>query len=319
MFYVSLLISVVLTIAAVLIFNIDSRAVRSFMYEVEKSVQHRRDNKKGKISLKKQRDALIGEKRTSFIVRSFNEATEILIRNHETSKIRGIYFLSGITGFFGLVAALLFNNLFLIPSFVIGAGLVPTWVVRLTSNNKTKRLNSDLEVALSGVTTSYIRNDNIILAVEENLVYMEGIVKRSFSKFVNENRMINSNVSLGIQKLQRSIDNPIFHEWCDALYQCQSDRTLKVILFPIINSFSETKSIQQELDTMMMLPLKDTISVAVTVILSIPMMNMLNSEWYTVLTTTVVGQLILGILGGIMVYAINKAISITKPLNQGGK
>lgn len=319
MFYISLLISVILTIAAVLIFNIDSRAVRSFIYEVEKSVRLRKEHKKGRVSLKKQRDALIGEKKTSFIVKSFNEATEILIQNHETGKIRGIYFLSGISGFFGLVVALLFNNVFLIPSFVIGAGLVPTWVVRISSNSKKKKLNSDLEVALSGVTTSYIRNDNIILAVEENLVYMEGIVKRSFSKFVNENQMINSNISLGIQKLQRSIDNTIFHEWCDAVYQCQSDRTLKVILFPIINSFSETKSIQQELDTMMMLPLKDTISVAVTVILSIPMMYMLNAEWYAVLTTTAVGQIILGLLGGIMVFAINKAVSITKPLNRGEK
>lgn len=319
MFYISLLISVSLTIAVVLIFNLDSSAVKSFLYEVEKTVRRSREHKKGKVSLKKQRDALLGEKRKSFIVKSFNEATEILVQNHEANKIRGIYLLSGICGAFGLIVALLFNNVFLVPSFVIGAGLIPTWVVRVTSNKKKKKLNNDLEVALSGITTSYIRNDNIIMAVEENLVYMDGIVKRSFAKFVNENKMINFNVGLGIQKLRRSIDNPIFVEWCDALYQCQSDRTLKVILFPIINSFSETKAIQQELDTMMMLPLKDTLSVAVTAVLSIPMMNLLNAEWYAVLTTTLLGKIILGALGGVMVFAVNKAVAITKPLNRGDK
>lgn len=269
--------------------------------------------------MKKQVAILLGKSRMNFLAKSFSEASAILKETHQEQRIRGTYILSFLCGLFGLVVSVIFANPFLAPPLIIGAALIPVWVIKLTASRNMKQLNSELEVALSGVTMSYIRSSNILDAVSENLPYMNGNVKYAFTRFVNESRMIDSNVSLGIQKLRMAIDNDIFHEWCDALYQCQSDTALNVTLFPIVNKFSETKSIQAELDTLMMLPFKETISVVVLVVFSIPLMYMINADWYLTLTETIGGKIVLSGVAVVIIFAVNRSISLTKPLRHGEK
>lgn len=321
LFWISFIISALLSVGIVLIFDIKRSNFGDFFRDAQsltlKVSRKRKQNRH--ISLKKKVELFSGKKKSNFIVRSFSEAAEILNENHESHRIKGVYVFSALSGLMGFVVSLSINNVFLVPPFVLGATLIPIWIVKLTSSKKKKKLNDMLEVALSGVTSSYIRNDNIIVAVEENLGFMSGIVKQSFAKFVNENKLVNANVSLGIQKLQRSIDNNTFQEWCDALYQCQTDRSLKVTLFPIVNRFSETKSIQAELDTMMMMPFKETITVAVVVVLSIPLMRVISSDWYNVLVTTTFGKMILSAVAFTIIYAINKSVALSAPLRHGEK
>ena len=316
-----LVISLLLSVGIMLILDVRRDDFSVFFRDAQSLTikLHRRRKENQHISLKKKVELFSGTKKSNFIVRSFSEAAEILAENHEAQRIKGVYILSFICGLMGLVVAMGINNVFLIPPFVLGAALGPVWVVKLTSSNKKKKLNDILEVALSGVTSSYMRNDNIIVAVEENLGFMNGIVKQAFAKFVNENKLVNAKISLGIQKLQRAIDNNTFHEWCDALYQCQTDRSLKVTLFPIVNRFSETKAIQAELDTLMMMPFKETITVAIVVILSIPLMAVMNPEWYTTLTTTVVGKIILSIVAFSIIFSVNKSVALSVPLKHGEK
>ncbi len=321
MIWIEFLITGFLVAGIILIFRLNKNAFREFFYDVKTDtkaqVKKMRENKH--ISMKKQVDMLRGNNKRNFLAQNFIEASAILKESHQEHRIRGVYILSVICGIFGLVISLIFKNVFLIPPLTVGAALVPVWIVKMSASQNTKQLTGELEVALSGITTSYIRNNNILIAVEENLHYMNGTVKYAFTRFVNESRLINSNVSLGIQKLRLSIDNDTFHEWCDAIYQCQSDLSLNVTLLPIINKFSETKSIQAELDTLMMLPFKDTISIVVLVVLSIPLMYMINPEWYALLTGTVGGQIILSATAVAIIYAINKAVGMTTPLKHGEK
>ncbi|MBP0984862.1 MAG: hypothetical protein J6A19_14165 [Oscillospiraceae bacterium] len=321
MFWAELFVTAFLVAGIILAFRLDKKAFREFFYDVrtdtKKQIRKMRSNKH--ISMKKQVEMLEGRSRSNFLVRSFNEASSILKETHQEQRIKGIYILSVICGAFGLTLSVIFGNPFLTPPMTIGAALVPVWIVKLSASQNMKRLNDELEVALSGVTMSYIRSSNIIQAVEENLPYMNGSVKYAFTRFVNESRLINSNVSLGIQKLRMAIDNDTFHEWCDAVYQCQSDTALNVTLFPIVNKFSETKSIQAELDTLMMVPFKDTISVVVLVVLSIPLMYLISPDWYALLTDTVGGKLILSGVAVVIIFAINKSITLTKPIKHGEK
>lgn len=321
MFWVELLVTAFLTAGVILLFRINRQAFRDFFYDVrtDTTKQIKKMREKKHVSMKKQVDMLQGKSRSNFLVRSFNEASAILKDTHQEQRIKGIYILSVICGIFGLVLSLIFGNVFLAPPLTVGAALVPVWLVKMTAAQNMKQLNSELEVALSGVTMSYIRSSNIIMAVEENIPYMNGTVKYAFTRFVNESKLINSNVSIGIQKLRMSIDNDTFHEWCDAVYQCQSDTALNVTLFPIVNKFSETKSIQAELDTLMMVPFKDTISIVVLVLLSIPLMYMINQEWYSALTGTVGGKIILSGVAVVIIFAINKAVSLTTPIRHGEK
>lgn len=321
MIWAELLITALLVAGIILIFRINRDAFRDFFYDVKTDTTKRvlSLKKKKHVSMKKQVDLLRGKNRANFLAKSFMEATSILRDTHQEHRIRGVYILSVICGLFGLVVSLIFANIFLAPPLTIGAALIPVWLVKLTAAQNMKQLNSELEVALSGVTMSYIRSSNIIMAVEENLPYMNGTVKYAFTRFVNESKLINSNVAVGIQKLRMSIDNDTFHEWCDAIYQCQSDTALNVTLFPIVNKFSETKAIQSELDTLMMLPFKDTISIVVLVILSIPMMYLINPEWYASLVDTIGGKVILSGVAVVIIFAINKAVNLTAPIKHGEK
>ncbi len=319
MFWCSFIVTALLVAGIILVLNIDKKCLNSFWEATRDTVRsnvNKRKNREKHISLKKKTELLIKGKKQNFVVRTFRETEEILAETHRRHRIKGIYILSGICAALGLVISLASENIFIAFPLTFGAALVPTWIVKLSSSRAKKQMNTDLEVALSGITTSYLRSDDIISAVEENLVYLNGLLKQTFSKFVNENKLINSNITLGIQKIRASIDNDIFQEWCDALYQCQSDRTLKVTLFPIVNKFSETKAIQAELDTLMMAPFKDTISVVIMVVLSIPLMALINGEWFNILVETIPGQIIMAATFCVIVYAIDKSVRLTAPIKR---
>ena len=49
---------------------------------------------------------------------------------------------------------------------------IPFWYVRLTANHYKKNVSAELETALSIITTAYLRNEDILTAVEENLHYL---------------------------------------------------------------------------------------------------------------------------------------------------
>lgn len=320
MIWISILVTALLVIGIILVLNINRKSVNEFWEATRTVVSKGLKEQKTKlkhISLKRKTDMLIKGKKQNFLVRTFKETEDILAEAHQRHRIKGVYILSTLCAVLGLIVSFAASNIFIAFPLAFGAALVPTWIVKLSSSRAKKQMNSELEVALSGITTSYLRNDNIISATEENLLYLSGVLKHTFSKFVNENKLINSNILLGIQKMKNSIDNEIFQEWCDALYQCQSDRSLKVTLFPIVNKFSETKAIQAELDTMMMEPFRDTLSIVIMVILSIPLMALINGEWFDTLINTIPGQIILAVTFSVIVFAIDKSVRLTAPIKRG--
>ena len=154
----------------------------------------------------------------------------------------------------GVVLALLLNNAYMIPVFGIGLGLAPLWYIRATSAKYKRRLNEDLETALSIVTTSYLRTEDIRQAVRENLEYMTDPVKTYFQEFVIEIDLINANIISALNTLKMKIPNAIFHEWVDTLVTCQSDRNMKHTLTNTVQKFSDVRIVQGELDAMLAEP-----------------------------------------------------------------
>lgn len=49
-------------------------------------------------------------------------------------------------------------------------------------------------------------------------------------------------------------ENSIFGEWCDTMIQCQSDRTLKHTLLPVLEKFSDVRIVQSRLETLLSQP-----------------------------------------------------------------
>ena len=115
---------------------------------------------------------------------------------------------------------LLVGNTFLVPVLGIGFALIPLWYLRSTAAAYKRHLNEELETAISVITTSYLRTEDIIRAVKENLPNIGQPVKATFESFLYETEMINANIPNAINMMKLRVKNRVFHEWCDMLIQC---------------------------------------------------------------------------------------------------
>ncbi|MGJ4851939.1 type II secretion system F family protein, partial [Bacillota bacterium Meth-B3] len=177
-----------------------------------------------------------------------------------------------------------------------------------------KDIAAELETALSIVTTAYLRSENILTAVEENLRYLNPPVHQVFKDFVLRVKLIDPDVLEAIKVLRTRIDNEVFREWCDALCDCQHDRSLKVTLTPIVSKLSDMRIVNGELEYLVFEPRKEFIIMVIFVIGNIPLMYLLNKSWYDTLMHTVLGQVILAISAALIFISTACVIKLTKPI-----
>ena len=68
----------------------------------------------------------------------------------------------------GCVLAIAIDNVFLIPVFALAFALIPFGYAKKTIKYYEEHIQEELETTLSIITTSYMRNDDIVTAVREN-------------------------------------------------------------------------------------------------------------------------------------------------------
>ena len=85
-------------------------------------------------------------------------------------------------------------------------------------------------------------------------------MKANFEAFVYEAELINANITSAINSLKMKVPNRVFHEWCNILIQCQSDRAMKNTLPTIAQKFSDVRVVQSELEAMMQGPRREAIT-----------------------------------------------------------
>jgi len=202
----------------------------------------------------------------------------------------------------------------MIPVLSVGFALLPFWYVRIIAIRWRKELNSELETALSIITTSYLRSDSIITAIEENINYINPPVYDVFRIFLTQSKLINSNIKIALENLKSGIDSAVFHEWVDALIDCREDKNIKHTLVPIVSKLSDMRIVSGELDYLMYEPVKEFVSMAVLLVGNIPLMYMLNRDWYNTLMYTTVGKGVLAISASALFISLGAIIRLTKPV-----
>ena len=166
-------------------------------------------------------------------------------------------------------------------------------------------MGTELETALSIITTSYLRGKNtIIRAIEENQPYLNPPVAEVFRSFLLQAKLINSNLKEALEQMKPGIDNGVFHEWVDAVIACQDDYNLKSTLPPIVAKLSDMRVVSAELDLLLMEPVKEYITMVVLLLGSIPLMYFLNGEWYHTLMFTEFGKILLAVCGGVIFVSV---------------
>ena len=308
MYWLSILVFVLLSSGLLALFGVKLNDMFSILYR-EKAV-----------TLSDELDVLGGKMKKGFFNRETYELEQILNTTGRAGKFEAIKRLSIILAVVGAVLALLLNNPFLAPIMAIGMAFIPVWYIRSTAHAYKKHLNEELETAISTITTSYLRLDNILLAVRENLPYIQPPIKQHFEEFLTEAELINANLTTTINSLKMKVPNRIFHEWCNALIQCVSDRSMKNTLPIIVQKFSDVRIVQAELEAMLNGPRREAITMIFLVISNIPLLYFLNKDWFGTLVFTVPGKITLAICAGIILFSVTRILKLSKPIeyNQGG-
>lgn len=218
----------------------------------------------------------------------------------------------------GAVLALLIGNVYMVPILGLGFSLVPVWYLRSTSASYRKHLNEELETAISIITTSYLRTEDLIRSVKENLPYINEPVKDTFEAFVLESELINANTTSTINSLKMKIPNRVFHEWANMLIQCQSDRSMKNTLPTIVQKFSDVRVVQSELEAMLQEPRREAVTMMLLVIANVPLLYFLNRDWLYTLLYTTPGKIALAICSAIVLYSLAQVMKLSKPIEYGG-
>lgn len=314
-----MLISIILLAVGFFIFILDDilmlvKGIMSgeFIERIADSINSREYKKKVKLSryirkeLKKEEDV--------FFMRSYNEMKENLEYMGDKKYIRtyGVAFV--LFGLMGVILALMLNNMFLIPVLGIGFALVPTWIVKIREYNFRKKLNSELSVTLSAITTSYVRSNNIIKAVEENIGSMRKPVKGVFQDFLNRYKYIDKNLKNNIRLLSQQFNSRIFNLWCQELIVCQDDINYKNNLIVVVSQFARDKETQDNLAVKLNTPIKETILIILITFLLYPLLAMFGNGTLEILTDTLIGRILSTGLWLVNIYAIDKAIRLSAPV-----
>lgn len=265
-------------------------------------------------SIKSQINEATRRKKPNFLRREIMEAQEVLRLTNRTSMFGMLCACSLALAAVGVSVAVAIGNLFLAPVLAIGLMFVPFWYTKTTETNYKKAISSELETALSIITTAYLRNEDIITSIEENVHYLNAPVKTVFESFISRIKLSNPDVTAALLEMKQQIDNEVFHEWCDSLILCQNDRSLKSTLTPIVNKLSDMRVVNADLEYLITGPRKEFITMAFLVIGNIPLLYMLNKDWYNSLMNTIPGQVILAVSAVGIFVATAIVIKLTKPI-----
>lgn len=273
--------------------------------------QLRREKKK---NIKQQIQDSIKRKKANGIVQLIKDSKSVLEVTHQTDRLP-MYSLSSIILFFaGIAISVLIDNLFLLPILATGLSLLPWLYILFNAVKFKKQLNEELETALSIITTSYLRTDNFILSVRENIEQINYPIRDIFEKFIVQAGMISTDITQLLEELKNSLDNTVFRDWVDQVILCQDNRTLKSTLQAIVGTLSELREATGKLEIMMYEPSKELISMALIVLLNFPMIRLMNSDWYGYLMYTIIGKLIVTATFVALFVSLIAAVQKTRPV-----
>ena len=253
-------------------------------------------------------------KKKSYLRREMEEVQGILAATDREDMFPALCTASLLLFAAGAAVSIVIGNFFLVPVAAAGFMFLPFWYIKLTAAHFKRDVAAELETALSIITTAYLRSEDILTSVEENLEYLNPPVKNVFQDFVSRIRLIDPDLEEALESLKGKISNDVFEEWVDALKACLYDRSLKTTLTPVVAKLSDMRIVNAELEYLVYEPRKEFITMVVLVVGNIPLLYFLNQSWYDTLMHTIPGQVMLSITGIVIFVSAAYVVKLTKPI-----
>lgn len=267
-----------------------------------------------KDSLRDEARAIRGNKKKHGIYKTLMKMKTALAATGKSKQFSLVCFLSIVLFAAGAILSVLIDNIFLLPVLSVAFALFPFFYTANTLSYYDKRTKEELETTLSIVTTSYVRSDDIVSAVRENLQYIKPPLREVFEAFTGDATAVSSNIKRALFNLKEKVDDEIFREWCDTLIQCQDDRTLKDTLQPVVSKLTDVRIVNSELKTMLSSVRNEYWMMVALVVGNIPLLYLLNKEWFETLMYSTPGKAVLGICGTVILITALFMMKFTKPI-----
>lgn len=293
-----------LAAAAVLLLNLTPEQINKDINEMFDKQQ----------TLKEQALTARGKKRKSRIILELERIRRALQETGKEKQFSVACTLALLLMVAGCIVAIAIDNMFLIPVLAVAFALIPFAYLTKTIAIYETQVRGELETALSLITTSYIRCDNLVKAVEENLPNLKPPIKSIFESFLAEATVISPDIRQAIYHLKEKIKNSIYEEWCDALISCQNDRTIKDTLMSVVSKLTDVRLVNNALKTMLAEARREYWIMVMMVLGNVPLLYCLNKDWYNALMHTVFGKIVLAICGVVIIFTTIRMNKITKPI-----
>ena len=207
-----------------------------------------------------------------------------------------VLILSVILSIFSVPLCLLLDNIFLLPYFALLFFSLPFAVLLIWKSIYEKKEYSELETAMSLVTSSYLRNPDLTRAFEENIEYLKYPVKDRFLGFSSRIRTIDPDIKKALRELKRQFPYRIFGEWCDELELCTDDRSKSDMLPRTVSKMTDERIVNLEIAPLLSNARKEFFTMAAMVLLNYPLLSLINHDWFKVMTDTVQGKMVTGVV-----------------------
>lgn len=255
-----------------------------------------------------------GKKKRRGMTQLIYETRQILKLINKQSEFPLVCFSSAVLVTLAILLCLMYGNYFLIAPLCFIAVVSPFAYIRNRGVRLRKLINDELETALSIITNSYIRNENIVVAIEENIDYIHRPIQDIFKSFIFDCDYVSSDIKQNLRKLKNSFTNPVFQEWCSALILCQNDSSLKNTLNSIVKKLSYIRLVSVKLDSVLYEPVREFVFMVIILLFNIPVFYVLNRQWFYILTKTVYGHITVAVVVGIIAFCAANVIRLTKPI-----
>lgn len=223
-----------------------------------------------------------------------------------------------VLAFVGGFLAFLINNVWLLPGLVVAFAAAPFLLATSSVSSYNKQTKQELETALSIITNAYMRSDNIVTSVQENIDYIKPPLQNVFKAFVADATFISSSVKQALYILRDKVDDQIFYEWVTTLIQCQDDRTMKDNLQPIVSKLTDIRLINDQMQAMMAASRIEYYTMVGLVFANIPLLMFINKDWFETLMYSGPGKFTQGLCLFAIVITFLLCRKFTKPIEYKG-
>lgn len=270
------------------------------------------DEAKKKMNLSDTVDYYHGKK--GFILtEEIKGAKAILDETGRASEYPKTIAMSCVLSCIGIVVGSFFlNNIFAGVIMAVGLFMLPLWRLKLYRNKYRKYLAAQLESATSLITTSYIRNNDFVAAVEENMEQLPTLVKPYFQAFLAECR-INPSVKNCVRNLRERVNEGIFKEWCETVIHTLDNSEMRESLLPICKKYSAVRIVQDEIDLETANAIMEYAIMMGIMILAYPMVWVLNKQWFAYYGT-IVGKICITYTIFVLFFSIAKLVGVMQPV-----